>query len=101
MNSKATSVPTFSSDGFDLDAATGSEDVILEVGGGSSKVEVTNEENKSLEDQPPTSVSAIAKSEEFKELGNSLLGNFGLSMDNFQAVKGPDGGYSISFNQNK
>ena len=70
MNSKATSVPTFSSDGFDLDAATGSEDVILEVGGGSSKVEVTNEEKKSLEDQPPTSVSAIAKSEEFKELGN-------------------------------
>jgi tetratricopeptide (TPR) repeat protein len=36
-----------------------------------------------------------------KELGNTLLGNFGLSMDNFQAVKGPDGGYSISFNQGK
>jgi tetratricopeptide (TPR) repeat protein len=36
-----------------------------------------------------------------KELGNSLLGNFGLSLDNFQTVKNADGGYSISFNQNK
>jgi hypothetical protein len=70
MNSEVGSSPTFSSDGFDLDAASGSEDVILEVGGGSSKVEVTNVEDKSREDQPPTTVSAIAKSEEFKELGN-------------------------------
>ena len=35
-----------------------------------------------------------------KDLGNSLLGNFGLSMDNFKTVQGPDGGYSISFDQN-
>lgn len=34
-----------------------------------------------------------------KDLGNSLLGNFGLSMDNFNATQGPDGNYSISFNQ--
>lgn len=32
-----------------------------------------------------------------KELGNSFLGNFGLSLDNFKAEQGPDGGYSIKF----
>jgi tetratricopeptide (TPR) repeat protein len=36
-----------------------------------------------------------------KELGNSLLGNFGMSLDNFNAVQDPKtGSYSISFNQN-
>jgi len=34
-----------------------------------------------------------------KELGNTVLGKFGLSVDNFKAVKGPDGGYSLSFQQ--
>ena len=35
--------------------------------------------------------------DKLKGLGNSLLGNFGLSLDNFKAVQGPDGAYSISF----
>ncbi|PIN21890.1 hypothetical protein CDL12_05416 [Handroanthus impetiginosus] len=33
-----------------------------------------------------------------KEMGNSILGRFGMSTDNFKAVKDPNtGSYSISF----
>lgn len=36
-----------------------------------------------------------------KDLGNSILGNFGMSLDNFQAQKDPKtGSYSISYNNN-
>eukprot|EP00550_Attheya_septentrionalis_P007823 CAMPEP_0198286654 /NCGR_PEP_ID=MMETSP1449-20131203/5678_1 /TAXON_ID=420275 /ORGANISM="Attheya septentrionalis, Strain CCMP2084" /LENGTH=301 /DNA_ID=CAMNT_0043984439 /DNA_START=159 /DNA_END=1064 /DNA_ORIENTATION=+ len=37
-----------------------------------------------------------------KDLGNSILGNFGLSLDNFKTEKDPNtGSHSISFSQNK
>ena len=33
-----------------------------------------------------------------KDLGNSILGNFGMSLDNFKAEKDPTtGSYNISF----
>jgi tetratricopeptide (TPR) repeat protein len=36
-----------------------------------------------------------------KDLGNSILGNFGLSLNNFKTVQDPNtGSYSISFDQN-
>jgi hypothetical protein len=35
-----------------------------------------------------------------KDLGNGLLGKFGLSLDNFKATKDPKtGSYSIAFNK--
>ena len=38
--------------------------------------------------------------DKLKDLGNSILGNFGLSLDNFKAVQDPQtGSYSISFDQ--
>ena len=37
-----------------------------------------------------------------KEMGNSILGKFGMSLDNFNAVKDPEtGSYSISMNNGK
>ena len=39
--------------------------------------------------------------EKLKDLGNSILGNFGLSLDNFKTVQDPKtGSYNIQFEQN-
>ncbi len=35
-----------------------------------------------------------------KDLGNSILGKFGMSLDNFKVEQGEDGGYSVKMNQN-
>ena len=57
---------------------------------------------------PRLQVAAEKKAEELKEqmmgqlkeLGNSLLGKFGMSLDNFKAEKDPaTGSYNISFQQ--
>jgi hypothetical protein len=32
-----------------------------------------------------------------KEMGNSVLGMFGMSLDNFQVNQGAGGGYNIQF----
>jgi hypothetical protein len=36
-----------------------------------------------------------------KDIGNSILGKFGLSLNNFQMTPNGQGGYSIQYNNNK
>jgi hypothetical protein len=43
-------------------------------------------------------VSTLSVPAKLKDLGNSVLGRFGMSVDNFKAVKDPNtGSYSLSF----
>ena len=56
-----------------------------------------------LSSPPPPSAALAVQEDMFgklKDLGNSLLGKLGMSLDNFKAVKDPaTGSYSISFQQ--
>jgi hypothetical protein len=48
----------------------------------------------------PLLMCASASAGKLKDLGNSLLGKFGMSLDNFKAEQDPaTGGYSIKFVQ--
>jgi tetratricopeptide (TPR) repeat protein len=67
----------FSSDGFDLDAlpSEGSEDVVLELGGGSTRVETAAAaaaaaEQPTVESESETATTPITKSEDYKTQGN-------------------------------
>ena len=45
-------------------------------------------------------ISACIYTDKLKDLGNSILGNFGLSLDNFKTVQDPKtGSYNIQFEQ--
>jgi hypothetical protein len=75
-------------------------------------------QNKKLLEKNPKDVKVILKIKELekaveernekqkkevmdglKNIGNSMLGFFGLSLDNFKMEQGANGGYSVSFKQ--
>ncbi|KAJ8767759.1 hypothetical protein K2173_020699 [Erythroxylum novogranatense] len=68
------------------------------------ELEPSNDQaNKSIRRLEPLAAEKREKMKEemigkLKEMGNSILGRFGMSVDNFKAVKDPNtGSYSISF----
>ena len=56
-------------------------------------------EKESAEKLEKMKTEALGK---LKELGNSILGNFGMSLDNFKMQQDPaSGGWNISMNNGK
>ncbi len=41
----------------------------------------------------------VKRVDQLKGLGNSILGNFGMSLDNFKLNQNPDGSYNIAYKQ--
>ena len=55
------------------------------------KKEVDDAANKEFEKEKEEMMGNL------KGLGNTILGKFGLSLDNFKVQQGPGGGYNINF----
>lgn len=67
----------------------------LDPSNGQARKSIRRLEPLAAEKQEKMKEEAIAK---LKEMGNSILGKFGMSVDNFKAVKDPNtGSYSFSF----
>lgn len=83
----------------DTEAALADSKAALQLDPHNASLQSTTRRLQRLEDERLEQLKTETMGK-LKDLGNSILGNFGLSMDNFNAVQDPNtGSYSISFNQ--
>lgn len=81
------------------DAALQDAKVALQLEPTNKKLQWTVRRLQKLEDERMEKLKTETM-DKLKDLGNSILGNFGLSLDNFKAVQDPNtGSYSINFEQ--